>query len=187
MSDAIENQAGAAPGTSTDAIHKPVKRARRETHTDDVKPQQRPTIHLGDYERGDETIIPIAAGLGMDYVSELAFMEQPIMIRIERSNEKFAPNTVDCWVNGKGAELFVNGKWMVCGWLPVGKPIVTRRKYVEVLLRAKPEAVSTQVIRHNESEDNILNRFTSNKYPLAILQDNDPRGIEWANQIIAEG
>lgn len=181
MSDAPEDQG------STDAIHRPIiKRTRRETHTGDLPIGQKPVIDLDDYQRGDEVIIPVSAGTDMEYVAELAFNEEPMTIRIERSSEKFSPKVVDCWVQGRGAELFVNGKWMVCGWLPVGQPIITRRKYVEVLARAKPDAVTTEVIRKDESEENNLVRYTSSKYPFSVIRDDNPRGYSWLVQVLAE-
>jgi hypothetical protein len=53
--------------------------------------------------------------------------------------------TVDCWVNGKGAEVWDERtrKWMEFNFLPVGLPIITKRKYVEVLARSKSMKVNT--------------------------------------------
>lgn len=171
-----------------DAINNPVKRRAREVNTGDLDIGQRPEINLESYERGSEVILPIDSPDGAEYVAQLAFMEEPMTIRIERSSEKFAPKVVDCWVNGRGAELFVNGKWLVCGWLPVGEPIITRRKYVEVLARAKPDSIQTEVTeRDGEDPQNTLQRYTSSKYPFSVLQDKNPRGMEWLTRILQEG
>src|SRR5262245_46624102 len=102
----------------SDAQTNPVRRPSHELFTGDIKMEQKPTIE----SREDlaEDVVVAEKPLGKDYQDELAFNEEPITIRIERSGEKFAPPVIDCWVNGKGAEVVVNGKWVALGYLPVG-------------------------------------------------------------------
>ena len=79
-------------------------------------------------------------------------------------------------VQGKGAEIFENGKWLEIGWLPIGREIITKRKYVEVLARSKSDAVKTV---HDDATvanpRNTLQRRTSANYPLSILQTPTPK------------
>lgn len=170
-----------------DAKNNQVVKGSREVHSDDFKTGQRGSRNL-DIPAESETLISLGDGLEDNpeaYHAALSFMEEPVTIVISPSSEKNAPTTVQCWVNGKGAEHFRNGKWLQCGWLPIGQQVVTRRKYVEVLARAKSENVSTRVMKHEGREDNLADRVASTKYPLSI-QGDTPQGFEWFNRIIME-
>ena len=101
-----------------EAINTPVRRTRKEFHSDDTPIDQRESIDLNQ-EIDHEHIIVADQPITSDYAKLLAFGEEPVTIRIEKSSEKFAPVVVDCWVNGKGAEVFMNGHWVVLGYLPV--------------------------------------------------------------------
>lgn len=167
----------------------------KEHNSSDYKPQQRKARNL-DVAQDDEPMIALAEGLADDdetYAAELAFLEEPLKIMImvpTMPGDKHPPRTVQCWVNGKGAEQLTNGKWMQCGWLPLGVPVVTRRKYVEVLLRSKTDMIHTEVIHQGEgvsaSEQNIARRLTSGKYTLSVLADQSPRAHEWLSTLAQE-
>ena len=162
--------------------------ARPEVHTGDMKIEQQPRIRLpneGPLDRESEILIAGEDSAEKDHMALLAFYEEPVAIRIEPSAEKFAPKVVDCWVNGKGAEQLIGDKWVAFGWLPVGVPVVTKRKYVEVLARAKMDNVQTNVIeRDGEDPQNVIDRFTSQRNPFSILRDDNPKGHEWLLNIM---
>lgn len=169
-----------------DAINNQVKRQyNREKSTEDMKVGQRDSVNL-DMPRDSEEIAIAETTIGQDYVDEINFMEEPVTIRINKSAEKYAPNVVDCWTNGRGAEQFINGKWAVCGWLPVNTVVTTKRKYVEVLARAKQESIQTRVVKHEDHEDNFADRYTNLKYPFSVISDPSRRGAEWLTRILSE-
>jgi hypothetical protein len=164
------------------------RRAKKELHTSDLKVGQQPPIILDDNPIDHENVIlPVGNHLQPSYLASLAFAEEPVTIRIERSAEKFSPMVVDAWVNGKGAEAFINGKWIECGFLPVGIPVITKRKYVEVLARSKVDTVNTNVVKHENHEDNIIDRTTHSKVPFTIIKDANPVGTEWLTKLFLEG
>ena len=175
----------------TDALNTPVRRPRREIHTSDFPVGQAPTIDMsgeGPIERG-EIVTPLDGPLSMDQVEPLAFAEESVTILINPSAEKNAPLTVDCWVNGKGAEVFLNGKWQEFGWLPVNRPVTTKRKYVEVLARSKMDNVTTDVGSSEEERPrNNIVRNTSVKSQFSVLADSNKRGLghEWLMRLMAE-
>ena len=164
-----------------DAKNAPVRRADREIHTGDMPIDQKPTIT-------DEVLPNIVLSpdrLEDDYLAQLAFAEEPVTIRIERSGEKFAPNVIDLWVNGKGAEILQNGKWIPYGALPVGVPVTTKRKYVEVLARSKTDTINTKSYKKDEfTEVNAIERYTSSKAPFSVIRDANPLGIEWLTNLL---
>ena len=121
-------------------------------------------------------IEPVVTSLTKNDFDTIMFMEELVKVRIEPLMEKNPRKMVDLYVNG------------VPEWVPVGRPWIMRRKYVEVLARSKPMSIQTKHEQPEESLDpqNEVIRSTSAQFPFSVLQDT-PRGIEWLNNIMAEG
>lgn len=156
---------------------------RAPLHSDSVKIEQKaPILDPSKYE-GE--IVLVDKPLNKDFLDELAFQEEPVLIILNPSSEKNAPTAFPVWVNGKGAEVFQNGKWMEIGYLPVGRPLTIKRKYVEVIIRAKLDSVTTL---HDdatvERPHNRINRATSAVHSYSILEDTNPKGRAWAQEMI---
>jgi len=153
----------------------------REVHSDDIKIEQRRAVDPANYD-GD--IILAERVIDKDYSDELAFMEEPVRIRLEPSSEKNAVAVFPVWVNGKGAEVLQNGRWIEVGWLPTGIEITIKRKVLEVIVRAKIDTVHTE-IKNPDSEhpDNKVQRYTSAVHAFSILEDKNPRGVSWMQEI----
>ncbi len=177
----------------TDAINNPVVRRRqqKELHSEDMEVGQRPDIDLAADELMHDTVIePVSAEvLNKEYMAALAFDREPVEIMISRGNEKHAPLTIPCWVNGKGAEVFTNGKWAEFGWLPTGIPVTTRRMYAEVVARSKVTTIRTADAEADirEREMNLVHRDTYAKNGISILNDRNPKSREWFSRCLAEG
>jgi hypothetical protein len=175
-----------------DAVNNPVKRQyqRKEVSTADMDIGQRPNVDLEDlvnFIRGESIVDNVGEKpLLPEYADALAFMEEPVTIRIEENSRSDFPEThVPVAVNGKEAEVLQNGQWLAIGWLPVGVPLTTKRKYVEVLARAKPDAIRTVHDDANvERPRNTVQRRTSSSYPLSVIRDDNPRGHEWLSRIM---
>lgn len=176
----------------SDAINNPVKRQynRREMHTEDSAIPQKADIDLSlDSEIIHGEALPnltADAKAKQDYYDALQFMEEPLTIRIEENSRSDFPEThVSVQVNGKEAEVFQNGQWLAIGWLPIGVPLVTKRKYVEVLARSRSDSIRTN---HDdatvERPRNMVNRRSSSNYPLSIIEDRNPKGHEWLSKIM---
>ncbi len=127
-------------------------------------------------ERDSPEIEPVGASLTKSDFDEVMFMEELVKIRIEPLTEKNPRKIIDLYVNGKAE------------WVPVGRPWIMRRKYVEVLARSKPISVQTKHEQPEEALDpqNEVIRSSSAQFPFSVLQDT-PRGIAWLNKIMAEG
>lgn len=154
------------------------RRKGREVSTSDMEIGQAPAIVLpneGLLNREPEEIVALDSPLMDDYAKAIAFNEEVMTIRLEPSQEKFAPKIIDVHVNGRTE------------WIPVGKPIKIARKYVEILARAKPDSIQTNVIENiGEDPQNRVNRYTSAKHPFSVLHDPNPMGYEWLTRIMAE-
>lgn len=174
------------------AINNPVKRAynRKEVHSGDFPLGQKDDIDLdGDLKRGESIEqVSFDVNLQKEHIAKLAFGEEPLTIIIEENSRSDNPEThVPVSVNGKDAEVFTNGQWVAIGWLPVNQALTTKRKYVEVLLRAKSDSIKTV---HDdatvERPRNAVRRSTSSNYPVTILEDRNPLGREWVAAIRRE-
>lgn len=121
-------------------------------------------------------IEPVTAPLTTNDFDELMFMEELVKVRVEPLTEKNPRKIIDLYVNGKPE------------WVPVGRPWIMRRKFVEVLARSKPINVQTKHEQPEESLDpqNEVIRTTSAQFPFSVLEDT-PRGIAWLNKLMAEG
>lgn len=172
-----------------DAINQPTRRARRELGNTDLPIGQSPSIDLpddGPIDR-EQIVIPVDKPLLSDYLTDLKFSEDPVTIRVERSAEKHAPKVVDCWCNGVGCEAWINGRWLQLGWIPVGREVIIKRKYVEILARSKIDSITTQSDEPGvESPQNRIDRSTSAKVPFSVLRDDNPKGHAWLTRLMAE-
>ena len=172
-----------------DAQAHQVRRARREQETADTPITQLPPISmppLGEELDIAPDIIKAEAEVlhKHDSLAALAFGEEAIAIIIQPSGERNAQIVHDAWVNGKGAEVFVNGKWFEYGCIPVGIEVITKRKYAEVLARKKTTNITTQEIRHDDHEENNLIRHTSHGCPFSVIEDRNPRGRQWLSDLL---
>lgn len=177
----------------TEAKNVPVRRGRPPTiHSADIPEAQAPgdvSLSLDTpLERG-ESIIALDKPLTDEYAKALAMAEDSITILIEPGTEENAPRGIDLWVNGKGAEVMdpANGQWVELRFLPVGGPIVTKRKYVEVLARSKTETVRTKHGSQNEENpENTLMRTTARRAMFSVLEDKNPMGRAWLTRLMSD-
>jgi hypothetical protein len=158
---------------ANDAVNRPVGRPRKELHSDDMELRDIPKIALDNITPGSEGIVVSDTGIDKDYAEAMAFMEEPVTIRLERTNEKNAAKVHMFAVNG------------VQKWIPVGTPVDVRRKYLEVIARAQPYNVNTEVIEV-EGQDPINNmvRTSSSKYPFSVIHDPNPKGANWLTNLM---
>ena len=121
-----------------------------------------------------------------EYLEELAFYEDPITIIINPSTHKNAASIFENWSNGRGAEMLINGKWLIIKDLPVGKPITVKRKVVEQIIRARVMGIQTI---HEEppvpSPRNEIIRTASHVHSFSILKDESPKGQDWLEMAYA--
>lgn len=170
--------------SNMDAQNAPIRRPPKTLESADFQIGQKGPVDLEGPR--EQIITALETPFNDEMATQLAFNEEPIEILIHPSSEKDAPLVIDCWVNGKGAEVFMNGAWHALGWLPVNKRVITRRKYVELLLKCKVDTIHTDVEDATvENPSNRINRVTSSKCLLQILHDKNPKGGEWMRSVMA--
>jgi len=170
-----------------DAIQNPVKRQynRKEIHTSDFPMADKADIDMSlgkELSHGEPQIHIASETMDNGHFDQLAFMEEPVTISIEENsgNNQNPETHVPVFVNGKGAEVLVDGKWIDFGWLPIGMQLVVKRKYVEVLARSRSTSIATV---HDDATvrmpRNDVRRTNRANYPLTIIHDSNPRGRDW--------
>lgn len=162
----------------------PTSLPAREVHSADLPITQPKAIDLGldaDLDdRAGDIILSSQEVMDKNYLDALQFNEEPVTIVLHRGRERYSPNVHDFYVNGRPM------------WIPVDRPTVIPRKYLEVIARAQPFDVKTKVNKNEQDGDdavvdNFAERYQSAKYPFSVVKDNNPRGHTWLAQVMREG
>jgi hypothetical protein len=160
----------------------------KETHSPDISIDALDSVKVpvtGKFIRPDAPVFePVDKPITYDYAKQLAFAEEPVTVILHPSGEEFAPMFRECWVNGGGAEILINGKWVAAGSLPVGTPVTTKRKFVEVFARSKHNTIRTVVAQYADREMNDIQRTAVQSIPFSVVKDANPLGEEWLQRLI---
>lgn len=113
--------------------------------------------------------------LPKDKLDMEAFMNEPITIVVNPPNDPDEPMLVQVAVNG------------VNQFIPRGEPISVKRKYVEVLARAKrTDFAQTLDERLGEQGFNKVRSMHSLRFPFSVVADPNPNGAPWLTAVLAE-
>lgn len=103
-----------------------------------------------------------------------AFMNEPVTVIINPSQDPDDPKLVQVGVNG------------VNQFMPRGEPITVKRKYVEVLARAKRTDFQQTLDERLGEAMNHLRSMHSLRFPFSVLEDRNPNGGAWLMGVLAE-
>jgi hypothetical protein len=184
------------PKATIESLKKSPPKRARELDSRDLqgKPEEK-TIKipganepLESMERGG--VVAVDKELNDEDLKEEDFLNEPVTILINRSMEKnFAPKCTDLIaINGTWAEMLVDGRWVQYGYLPRGRAITVKRKYVEVLARARYDSFNTEVLQPvNEDPITNINSVANYTLPFQMIKDtNQPRGQEWLEKLLSQ-
>lgn len=123
-----------------------------------------------------ETVVETVKGPDLGPVAELEkFMNEVVEILVYEPFEMGQENVVQTAVNGKNQ------------FIVRGVPQRVKRKYVEVLARARKVNVSADGFKDPNGEAKNTVRVTSGlQYPFQVVEDSNPKGPAWLRQILAE-
>jgi hypothetical protein len=103
-----------------------------------------------------------------------AFMNELVTVMVHSTTDENQPNHVVVNCNGMNQPLIR------------GVPTTVKRKYVEILARMK-ETKYTQVTRNPSAPDQIdMVARHGLSYPFDLVEDNNPRGRAWLQNVLAE-
>ena len=131
-----------------------------------------PEIDLDGGARGDVESIVTEVGVGG--VEQEAFMNDELTVIVASNGADDETPSVAVGVNGS----FI--------YLPRDETILVKRKYVEVLARAKKTDYD-QTLDHSLGERmNKLKQRHVLKYPFTVISDPNPAGHQWLREILAQ-
>ena len=134
----------------------------------DSLPKDEP-LNLGEIGGIEVGSIDIANG---DAVELERFMNEHVLVRVHDSNDENAVQAIPLGVNG------------ITQWVMRGAPQEIRRKYVEVLARAR-QTTYKQSAPRVELTDSRPEPKTAMSYPFSVERDTS-KGMAWLREIMAQ-
>lgn len=122
-----------------------------------------------------ESELVVTTNLEKNYADQLAFLEEPVEIMVAEPQDEKESNLVQLFVQGRSQMI-----------IP-GQPIVIKRKYLEVLARAK-QIRYKPVVKINDLTGAPVNMMIPRlvlRYNFSVIQDKNPKGAEWLRRILA--
>ena len=122
-----------------------------------------------------ESELVITTNLEKSYAEQLAFLEEPVEVMVAEPQDEKESNLVQLFVQGRSQMI-----------IP-GQPIVIKRKYLEVLARAK-QIRYKPVVKINDLTGAPINMMIPRlvlRYNFSVIQDKNPKGAEWLRRILA--
>jgi hypothetical protein len=186
VAPAAEAQAPAAPPASpieTLAKNNPVFTPTQNVTSEELTPAPEKTVSFDNgirQEAGSEIILERDAINFDEKAAILAFMEEPVKVIISDDSGKNPEKYIYLAVNGRGAGP--NG----IPWVPRGVEITVKRKFLNVLAGARQVKYTNYEEVNSEGERQSKQRATANdRYPFSVVEDLNPRGIDWLRQLRA--
>lgn len=130
----------------------------------------------GKAEVVSETSVETVPGPALGTVAELEkFMNEPVEVLVYEPFESGHEKVVQLGVNGKNQFVIR------------GNPQVIKRKYVEILARARKVGVTADGYKDGRGEARNTVQISSGlQYPFQVIADSNPKGPAWLKQILAE-
>lgn len=152
---------------------------RIDTDSEQIGQEQTHIIpSTGDLDRDDfkSEFIAVDTPVQSEHFKEMMFMEEPVLLLIPTgSNPEAEEQYVDIGNNG------------VRQYVERGVPQWVKRKFVEVLARAKREKVSTpEFTDASGARATKIVRTPALIHGFQVMEDKNPNGHAWLRRILAE-
>lgn len=134
-----------------------------------------------------------------DYVRELKFNEEPVVIRLEPQGGPNPPVFQEVWNNGTPCEVMVDAQNRIVqniedghhwrqlpkGAIPIDEVLVIKRKFFEQIVRSKITDVKT--VWGNPGTPlagvNDERKTTKTAIPFSLIHDPNPNGVAWLREL----
>lgn len=111
-----------------------------------------------------------------DKAENLRFMEDILTVQVHDSTDP-TDEPFPCVWNGGVSQYFIRGKEQQ-----------VKRKFVEVLARAKKTTYSQELFKDGAGNDTYRQiPHTAPRWPFSVLHDPHPRGRDWLKAVLSEG
>ena len=112
--------------------------------------------------------------LSNDYAAQLAFNEEYVDVVVHESTNPNDQEIFDVYCNG------------VPQWFKRGETQTVKRKYVEILARARQTSIATRTANSYDGEVvNRIDKHTAVRYPFSVIHDSNPKGRAWLKSVLA--
>lgn len=109
------------------------------------------------------------------WADQMAFNEEVIKVLVHESTDKNAEAIVEVF-NGGIPQRFLRGQEQD-----------VKRKFVEVLARAKMTTFTQEKYKDGDGVDSVKQvPHTALRYPFSVVNDPNPRGKDWLKAVLAE-
>lgn len=127
-------------------------------------------------KRDDRIVEPVEGPMGTDFYEELKFMEELVEVMVHESTSENAEPIVEVFHNVT-SQRFIRGQVQT-----------VKRKYLEVLARAKKTGFRQQVYADRLTGEAVQKMIpqTALQYPFNVVSDPNPRGAPWLRKVLAE-
>lgn len=175
----------AAPAKPTEAKNRPAVATKR-VHTEEMKLGNEGKVAFDAQGEKQSEVHDIEIENSLDTLSDkvrhLAFLEEEVTIQLAEDTNKNPETHVFCQVNGVGPGPFG------VPWIPRGVPVTIKRKYLQVLARARPVRFRNNEYVDNNTGERKVEQIASSaqKYPFSVIHDPNPRGVEWLTNLFRQ-
>jgi hypothetical protein len=118
----------------------------------------------------------IETPLSQSALDAAAFFEELVEVEISSSDRQGAEPVIQLQCNGVNQFLYR------------GVPQSIKRKFVEILARAKSENISTpEFMDGNGNRSTRVVKSQGLRYPFRVLRDDNPNGRVWLESVMRQG
>ena len=121
-----------------------------------------------------QKVVPVTDPLNKDYLDELAFMEDDVVVMVHESSDSNSENPITVGCNGVFRQFFR------------GVPMITKRKFVECLIVKQGRVTTPEYFNNAGERARSIKQTSAHKYPFSIIEDKNPKGTEWLRRRLAE-
>lgn len=150
---------------------------RKEMDTTDFQVGQPGIVDVpstGDAMLIKPDIKPVDGPEWKEKAAMLAFMEEPVEVVVHTSTDKNAEPIVEVFNDGR-VQRFIRGQKQT-----------VKRKFVEVLARAKVDSFGNEAFTNDEGIQGYRHpKSVSLRYPFSVVNDST-RGQDWLQKVLAE-
>ena len=123
----------------------------------------------------EPTVEPVAGNKDFsEIVTQEAFMNEPVTVLVHATTDENQPPQVIVNCNGMNQPIIR------------GYPTEIKRKYVEILARMKETKYTQHTPNPSEPDRIVMAARHGLAYPFDVVEDKNPRGRAWLNNVLAE-
>jgi hypothetical protein len=169
----------------TEAKNRPAVTTKR-VHTEEMKLGNEGKVSFDASGEKQSEVLDIEVENSLDTLNDkarhLAFLEEEVTIQLAEDTNKNPETHIFCQVNGVGP-----GPGGV-PWIPRGVPVTIKRKFLQVLARARPVRYRNNEYVDQNSGERKTEQIASSaqKYPFSVIRDDNPRGVEWLTNLFRQ-